>query len=228
MRTIDKLTYTPEEGKDIGKKLTVYALSTCGFCKAALSFLRENSIAFRYVYVDHLQDFQRKSVKSELKEQFGERPLFPFLMIDDNDYFIGFDEEEWSEKLGLKGRAETAVEAAAGAIPEEELADTRKFARMVAEHQGWKLNPDEQFLKDLIEGLHTNKERYGYYLCPCRLGSGEKEKDKDIICPCDYSKPDIAEYGHCYCSLYLSPEFFDSGKTPSSISERRPEDKQNA
>ncbi|MFP4564181.1 MAG: ferredoxin-thioredoxin reductase catalytic domain-containing protein [Spirochaetia bacterium] len=226
MRTIDKISYEQEEGRDTGKKLTVYALSTCGFCKRALSYLRDNNIKFQYAYVDYLQDFQRKEVKKELKEEFGERPLFPFLVIDDTDYLIGFDEDEWQEKLELAGTAgKTAVEEASGNIPEKELKDAWKFARMVSKHQGWKLNGDEQFLRDLIEGLHTNKKRLGYYLCPCRLGSGDKEKDKDIICPCDYARPDIEEYGHCYCSLYLSEEFYESKEKPKSIPERRPEDK---
>ena len=228
MRTIDKITYDSEEGRDIGKKLKVYALSTCGFCKRALNYLRDNGVGFQYVYVDYLQDFQRSEVKKELKDEFGERPLFPFLVIDDTDYLIGFDEEEWEEKLELSGKTgKTAVEEAAGKIPEEELEDAWKFARMVSEHQGWKLNSDEQFLRYLIEGLHTNKERFGYFLCPCRLGSGDPEKDRDITCPCEYARPDIEEYGHCYCSLYLSPDFYESGEKPASIPERRPEKKQD-
>lgn len=102
--------------------------------------------------------------------------------------------------------------------------DTYKFARMVAKHQDWHLNQNEEFLEMLVEGLMTNYNRYGYFNCPCRLASGEREKDKDIICPCDYAPPDIEEYGHCYCGLYLSPEFYESGKETKAIPERRPED----
>ena len=99
---------------------------------------------------------------------------------------------------------------------------------MVSNHQGWRLHRNNEFLQNLIEGLQINKERYGYFLCPCRLGEGEKELDKDIICPCEYAKDDIADYGHCYCSLYQSPEFYFSGKTSKSIPERRPEQKEEA
>ena len=38
----------------------------------------------------------------------------------------------------------------------------------------------------LLEGLLTNKERYGYMCCPCRLAASDREADRDIICPCDY------------------------------------------
>lgn len=102
-------------------------------------------------------------------------------------------------------------------------ADARKFMEMTAEHQGWHLNRDEQLLTWLAEGLATNYNRYGYFSCPCRDADGVKAKDKDIICPCDYCVPDQEEYGHCYCGLYLSPEFFETGESPHSIPERRPE-----
>ena len=95
---------------------------------------------------------------------------------------------------------------------------------MVAEKQGWFLHPDEEFLDNLIEGLKVNFNRYGYFSCPCRMASGEKEKDKDIICPCDYCRPDQEDYGHCYCGLYCTPEFYEKGEMPSAIPERRPEE----
>ena len=103
------------------------------------------------------------------------------------------------------------------------LPETKRFASMVAGHQGWKLNRDGEFLDSLLEGLTVNHNRYGYYLCPCRDTGGSREADKDIICPCAYCRPDLEEYGHCFCALYLTEDFFNSGKEPSGIPERRPE-----
>ncbi|MGC9779889.1 MAG: ferredoxin:thioredoxin reductase [Candidatus Heimdallarchaeota archaeon] len=100
--------------------------------------------------------------------------------------------------------------------------DVRKFVEMVAEKQGWHLHPDKEFLDMLIEGLMTNFNRFGYFGCPCRLLEGDREKDKDLLCPCDYCKPDQEEFGHCYCGLYLTEEFFKTGKMPDGIPERRP------
>jgi ferredoxin-thioredoxin reductase catalytic chain len=99
--------------------------------------------------------------------------------------------------------------------------DTAKFAAMVAAKQGWSLNPDEGFRKDLIEGLTTNWNRYGYFLCPCRDSEGSREADAKVICPCAPSWSDVKERGHCYCALYLDPGFAASGKTPTSIPDRR-------
>ncbi|MHA1378284.1 MAG: ferredoxin-thioredoxin reductase catalytic domain-containing protein [Candidatus Helarchaeota archaeon] len=106
-----------------------------------------------------------------------------------------------------------------------DIEDARKYVKMVADHRKWVLNPDETTLSDLIEGLAVNKERFGYRSCPCRLASGEKEKDRDIICPCYYAEADIKKYGHCFCSLFLSKEFFNKGIAPKSIPERRPQEK---
>lgn len=99
---------------------------------------------------------------------------------------------------------------------------TRTFIDMVAKKQGWLVNPDEAFVTMLAEGLTINANRYGYYCCPCRDGDGDREYDKDIICPCDYCKPDQEEFGHCYCGLYLTKEFAEKGKEPEGIPERRP------
>ncbi|MBW1890834.1 MAG: ferredoxin:thioredoxin reductase, partial [Deltaproteobacteria bacterium] len=46
-----------------------------------------------------------------------------------------------------------------------------------------------------------------------------------IICPCAYRKPDVAEFGSCYCNLYVS-EAWNQGKISEEyIPERRPPEK---
>ncbi len=94
--------------------------------------------------------------------------------------------------------------------------------RREAESGGYHLNPDEEFVKELIEGILINEERYGYRSCPCRLASGDKFEDLDIICPCDYRDPDILEHNACYCALYVSQKILSGKATVNSIPERRP------
>ncbi len=67
-----------------------------------------------------------------------------------------------------------------------------------AEDFGYHLNPDVEFTKDLVRGILVNEKRYGYWNCPCRLASGARAEDLDIICPCDYRDPDLTEYGTCF------------------------------
>jgi ferredoxin-thioredoxin reductase catalytic subunit len=87
---------------------------------------------------------------------------------------------------------------------------------------GYHLNPDTGFVRALIEGLLTNVGRYGYAACPCRLASGRKEEDMDIICPCDYRDADLSEHGSCFCALYVSQEVAEGTRPLASIPERRP------
>ena len=86
---------------------------------------------------------------------------------------------------------------------------------------GYFLNPDRGFTRELIKGLLTNQDRYGYLACPCRLASGQKEDDLDIICPCYYRDPDLDEFGTCFCALYVNQEIFEGRKKIRSIPDRR-------
>lgn len=90
-----------------------------------------------------------------------------------------------------------------------------------AEAAGYNLNPDEGFTKALVRGLIVNNERYGYQSCPCRLSVGDIEKDRDIVCPCDYRDADLNDYGSCYCGLYVDEDIVKGKKKLKSIPERR-------
>ena len=97
--------------------------------------------------------------------------------------------------------------------------------RKVQEGKGYYFNKDKERTFELLENLIINKDRYGYMACPCRLASGEREWDKDIICPCVYREPDVEEYGSCYCNLYVSPEWNQEKIPHAYVPERRPPEK---
>jgi ferredoxin-thioredoxin reductase catalytic chain len=97
--------------------------------------------------------------------------------------------------------------------------------KKVQEPKGYYFNKDKQRTFELLEALLVNKERYGYMGCPCRLVSGDRDADRDIICPCVYSIPDIEEYGSCYCNLYVSQAWNDGQIPHEYVSERRPPEK---
>ena len=91
-----------------------------------------------------------------------------------------------------------------------------------AKSQGIELNKDKEMVLGILAGLLENERRYGYRSCPCRLASGVREEDRDIICPCLYSRPDIAEYGSCFCGLYVSHVWNEDQVEKVPIPERRP------
>lgn len=106
-----------------------------------------------------------------------------------------------------------------------ELEKLYEMLKKIQEPKGYFFNNDKSKVFELLEGLLANKKRYGYMSCPCRLAAADREKDKDIICPCEYREADVKEYGSCYCALYVSKQW-NEGKIPHThVPERRPPEK---
>jgi len=97
--------------------------------------------------------------------------------------------------------------------------------KKIQEPRGYFFNKDKQYVLELLAALITNKDRYGYMACPCRLASNDRNHDKDIVCPCVYRSEDVAQFGSCYCNLYVSADW-NSGKIENQfVPERRPPEK---
>ncbi|MDD1706071.1 MAG: ferredoxin:thioredoxin reductase [Methanoregulaceae archaeon] len=77
------------------------------------------------------------------------------------------------------------------------------WAEHFAKKHHFILNPDKKKLDVVIRGLARNKRKFGEQYCPCRLRSGDKEKDAAIICPCIYHADEVEQEGSCHCSLYF-------------------------
>jgi ferredoxin-thioredoxin reductase catalytic chain len=106
--------------------------------------------------------------------------------------------------------------------------EARKLFEMLKKSQegkGYYFSNDRERVLDLMEALIKNKDRYGYMACPCRLASGNRDQDKDILCPCVYREPDVKEFGSCYCNLYVSMEWNDNKISHAYVPERRPPEK---
>ena len=73
-----------------------------------------------------------------------------------------------------------------------------EMLRKVQEPKGYFFNREREKVFDLLDGLLINRKRYGYMSCPCRLASGNRDWDRDIICPCIYREEDVRAYGRCY------------------------------
>ncbi len=107
-------------------------------------------------------------------------------------------------------------------VNDSEVTGLQKRLKQESKESGYNLNPDEEFTKNLVKSLLINQKRYGYPSCPCRLASGKKKEDLDIICPCDYRDADLNQFGCCFCALYVSSEVVEGKKKVNSIPERRP------
>jgi ferredoxin-thioredoxin reductase catalytic subunit/rubredoxin len=112
-------------------------------------------------------------------------------------------------------------------VPEREIQELYDELKGIADGEGYILNPDREILWGLLEGLLINEKRYGYRSCPCRLASGNRIEDFDIICPCEYRDPDLEEYGRCYCALYVDERYVSGERRLDAIPERRSTKKKN-
>ena len=87
------------------------------------------------------------------------------------------------------------------------IQDEVRAIREQAAKGGYSLHPDAEFVDPLVEGILTNRDRYGYDACPCRLATGERAKDLPIVCPCVFRDADLADFDACYCALYVTDGF---------------------
>lgn len=66
------------------------------------------------------------------------------------------------------------------------------------------LNSDMQVVTDVAIGIFDNEVKKGFKYCPCRLPTGNKVKDLELICPCNFKIQDTwKDRGECWCSLFV-------------------------
>jgi ferredoxin-thioredoxin reductase catalytic subunit/glutaredoxin len=188
------------------KSLIFYSLSTCGFCELTKKMLDDLAVEYEPIVVDLLIPEAKEKAVQELKK-VNPRCTFPTLICGDK-IVIGMKPQEIKDMLGVR----TEV---------DELYDR---LRKIQEPKGYYFNRDNEKTFQLLRALMTNKDRYGYMSCPCRLADGEREKDKDILCPCVYREPDVAEFGSCYCNLYVSKAWNEGAIERRLVPERRSAD----
>lgn len=71
----------------------------------------------------------------------------------------------------------------------------------------YRFNPDTTVVDTIIRGLAIRKIKTGEEYCPCRVLTGDVEKDSKSICPCVYSKAEIEKDGICLCHLFVGPNY---------------------
>jgi len=81
------------------KKVKMYALSTCGYCKATKKFLDSLNVKYDFTDVDVLEGEARADIMEEVRK-INPRCSFPTILIEDR-VIVGFREEELKDALGL-------------------------------------------------------------------------------------------------------------------------------
>jgi len=66
------------------------------------------------------------------------------------------------------------------------------------------LNPDSVFVGRVMDGLLMNEQRQGFRLCPCRISDGSRERNTELLCPCNFRAQEIwGKEGRCWCGLFV-------------------------
>lgn len=76
------------------KNVTIYTTPTCGFCKAAKEYFKENNI--EYTEKDVTQDMKAQEEMMTKSGQLG----VPVITVDD-EVIVGFDKPKLAKALGL-------------------------------------------------------------------------------------------------------------------------------
>lgn len=91
---------------------------------------------------------------------------------------------------------------------EERKEELRKGFEMFTKGKEFMLNPDKKFVDMLLDGIIRNREKYGLGYCPCRVLSGDKKKDLELVCPCNFFvhstwvDPKDGR-SRCWCGLFI-------------------------
>jgi glutaredoxin-like protein NrdH len=82
------------------KKVKLFALSTCGWCKRTKRFLDEHDVDYDCQDVDLLTGNEKDRCMQEL-QQWNPRRNFPTIVIDDKVVIVGYQEDRLREALEL-------------------------------------------------------------------------------------------------------------------------------
>lgn len=81
------------------KKVYMYTLSTCPWCRKAKQFFTESGVAFEFTDYDLATDEDQARIVEEIKNS-GRSAAFPYVVID-GEVVVGWNPERYKELLGI-------------------------------------------------------------------------------------------------------------------------------
>lgn len=94
---MDTIHFTKVSGEQKGE-IFLFALSTCIWCKKTKQYLDNKGIEYNYVFVDLLNEDQKKEVR-ELLKKWNPDVSYPTLVFNESSCVIGFDEDKVEKEL---------------------------------------------------------------------------------------------------------------------------------
>jgi glutaredoxin len=87
-------------GKNNKHRVLMYAISTCGWCKRAKKFLKDNDVEYEYINVDQSSEPDRKHIWHDIQSRGGTL-AYPTLIIDSKILLTGAPRNKLREVLEI-------------------------------------------------------------------------------------------------------------------------------
>jgi glutaredoxin-like protein NrdH len=94
------MQFTKVSGIKNVHKVTIFALSTCVWCKLTKQYLSENGVTYEFVDVDLLNE-KDKSTVHQIVTSKGGLLSYPTTIVDDKTVITGFRKDQLKEALGF-------------------------------------------------------------------------------------------------------------------------------
>ncbi len=94
------MQFSKVSGKKNNHKVTLYALSTCVWCKMTKQYLNDNGVEYEFVDVDLLDDNDKTKVHTDIISKGGVLS-YPTIIVDDKTVITGFRKDLLKEALDL-------------------------------------------------------------------------------------------------------------------------------
>ena len=94
------MQFSKVSGKKNNHKVTIYALSTCVWCKMTKQYLNDNGVEYQFVEVDLLDDNDKTRVHTDIISKGGVLS-YPTTIVDDKTVITGFRKDLLKEALNL-------------------------------------------------------------------------------------------------------------------------------
>ncbi|MGD0644360.1 MAG: glutaredoxin family protein [Candidatus Bathyarchaeia archaeon] len=94
------MKFSKVSGKKNNHKVTVYALSTCVWCKLTKQFLNENNVEYEFIDVDLVNEEDKQKIHETIQSK-SDSISYPTTIVDDKTVITGFRKDQLKEALGI-------------------------------------------------------------------------------------------------------------------------------
>jgi len=94
------MQFSKVSGSKNDHKVTIFALSTCVWCKLTKQYLSENHVEYEFIDVDLSPEDDKVKIREIIVNKGGSLS-YPTTIVDDKILITGFRKDKLKEALGL-------------------------------------------------------------------------------------------------------------------------------